>query len=67
MKGFAVELDPSRSLSGNAQLYYRRAKKAKETLKLNEINQAQAEKDLSDVRKPLSCNWLFAMKRDWKS
>lgn len=51
--GLRVELDPSRSLSGNAQLYYRRAKKAKETLKLNETNQAQAEKDLSDVRSAL--------------
>jgi len=52
-EGLTVELDPSRSLSGNAQLYYRRAKKAKETLKLNEANQAQTEKDLSDVQAAL--------------
>jgi predicted ribosome quality control (RQC) complex YloA/Tae2 family protein len=52
-EGFTVELDPSRSLSGNAQLYYRRAKKAKETLKLNEANQAQTAKDLADVKAAL--------------
>jgi len=52
-QGLTIALDPSRSLSENAQLYYRRAKKAKETLKLNATNLAKTEKDLADVQAAL--------------
>jgi predicted ribosome quality control (RQC) complex YloA/Tae2 family protein len=48
-EGETIALDPSRSLSANAQLYYRRAKKAKETLKLYEANKTRTQKSLQDV------------------
>lgn len=52
-EGETIALDPSRSLSQNAELYYKRAKKAKETLKLYEANKASAEKELLDVQSAL--------------
>ncbi len=45
-EGLKIELDPSKSLSQNAERYYKRSKKAKETI-LN------AEKFLSETRKEL--------------
>lgn len=52
-EGETIALDPSRSLAQNAELYYKRAKKAKETLKQYETNKAAAEKDLLDVQSAL--------------
>jgi Predicted RNA-binding protein homologous to eukaryotic snRNP len=52
-EGISIALDPSRSLSGNAQLYYKRAKKAKETIRLSLQNQTATEKALLDVQSAL--------------
>jgi predicted ribosome quality control (RQC) complex YloA/Tae2 family protein len=48
-EGLTIDLDPSRSLSANAEFYYRRAKKAKETLKMNAINEKANAQALADT------------------
>ncbi|MBO4541414.1 MAG: NFACT family protein [Bacilli bacterium] len=45
--GEKVELDPAKSLSDNAQRFFKRAKKAKTALNLQEINQKRVRKELS--------------------
>lgn len=51
--GVEITLDPSRSLSANAELYYKRAKKAKETLAKGEENRKSTEKELADTQAAL--------------
>ena len=45
--GEKVPLDPSRSLSDNAQRFFKRAKKAKTALSLQQVNLKRVEKELS--------------------
>lgn len=52
-EGLTIDLDPSRSLSANAELYYRRAKKAKETLKMNAVNEKANAQAIADVNSAL--------------
>ena len=52
-EGVTIALDPSRSLSNNAQLYYKRAKKAKETIRQGEQNKLLTQKTLQDVESAL--------------
>jgi predicted ribosome quality control (RQC) complex YloA/Tae2 family protein len=54
MDGRTVALDPRRSLSGNAALFYKRAKKAKTALSEGETNLRKAEAELLDVSSSLA-------------
>jgi predicted ribosome quality control (RQC) complex YloA/Tae2 family protein len=53
-EGLKVDLDPAKSLSKNAETYYKRSKKAKETLALNAQMKAATEKELLDVTSALA-------------
>ncbi len=48
--GLEVELDPSRTLSNNAERYYKRSKKAKETILQCNKFLAEAENELKNVQ-----------------
>ncbi len=48
-EGLKVDLDPSRSLSNNAERYYKRSKKAKESIEQCTIFIEKAKKELEDV------------------
>jgi len=48
-EGLRVELDPAKSLAMNAEMYFKRAKKAKETLLQCGKFKKEAEKELADV------------------
>ncbi len=52
-EGLKVELDPSRSLSQNAEAYYKRAKKAKETIAQCEFFLKKAKEELEDSESAL--------------
>jgi predicted ribosome quality control (RQC) complex YloA/Tae2 family protein len=52
-EGEVLKLDPSRSVSKNAELYYKRAKKSKETIVKGEANCLSAKKDLESVKSAL--------------
>lgn len=53
-EGKSIPLDPRKNLSLNAEAFYKRAKKAKATLILEEENKAKAEKEQDQVRALLS-------------
>ncbi len=48
-EGLKVDLDPSRSLSNNAERYYKRAKKAKESIEQCNLFLAKTKKELEDT------------------
>lgn len=48
-EGLHIELDPSKSLSGNAENYYKRAKKAKESIRQANIHLEETHKELENV------------------
>lgn len=48
-EGLHIELDPSKSLSANAENYYKRAKKSKESIRQATIHLEEARKDLENV------------------
>jgi predicted ribosome quality control (RQC) complex YloA/Tae2 family protein len=52
-EGKQISLDPSRSLAKNAELFYKRAKKAKETIKLSQQNLLAAEQERLDAASAL--------------
>lgn len=52
-EGLKVDLDPSHSLSQNAEMYFKRAKKAKETLLQCSKFQAETEKELENIKASL--------------
>ncbi len=52
-EGERIELNPAMSLSENASHYYKRAKKAKETIERGKENLLKAEKELSDAKAAL--------------
>jgi predicted ribosome quality control (RQC) complex YloA/Tae2 family protein len=52
-EGEVIKLDPSRSVSKNAELYYKKAKKSKETIARGETNLSSAKKELEDVKSAL--------------
>ena len=52
-EGERIELNPAISLSENASRYYKRAKKAKETIERGQENLAKAENELSDAKAAL--------------
>ena len=52
--GVSVPLDPSRSASVNAQIFYKRAKKSRGTVSLGEKNLSAIDKDLEGVKTSLS-------------
>lgn len=52
--GKEIALDPRKNLSLNAESFYKRAKKAKATLKLAEENQAKAKKEMGEVERLLA-------------
>jgi predicted ribosome quality control (RQC) complex YloA/Tae2 family protein len=54
IEGNMIPLDPSRNLAKNAELFYKRAKKAKETIKLSEQNLAAAEQEALDATSALA-------------
>ncbi|MCH4211012.1 MAG: NFACT family protein [Bacilli bacterium] len=54
MDGKSIALDPSKSLSINAQLFYKRSKKAKESVRLGEKNLLAAKKEIDEVALSLS-------------
>ncbi len=53
-EGTAIALDPRKNLSLNAEAFYKRAKKAKATLVLEEENKVKAEREKEQVRSLLS-------------
>ncbi len=53
-EGIRVNLDPSRSLAQNAEQYYKRSKKAKETLKSVEIFLQQTKNELENINDTLA-------------
>lgn len=53
-EGEAIPLDPRKSLSLNAEAFYKRAKKAKATIILEEENKAKAEKERAQVKQLLA-------------
>lgn len=53
-EGLKIDLDPSRSLSQNAERYYKRSKKAKETISNAEKFLLQTQKELENVNDVLS-------------
>ena len=53
-EGESIPLDPRKSLSLNAEGFYKRAKKAKATLLLEEKNKAKAERERAQVGELLS-------------
>ncbi len=53
-EGETIPLDPRKNLSLNAEAFYKRAKKAKNTLLLEEENKAKAMKEREQVRSLLS-------------
>lgn len=53
VEGTTVALDPARNLSRNADLFYKRAKKAKQALLLSEENLVKTKEELSDVASAL--------------
>lgn len=48
-----ISLDPSRSVSNNAELYYKRAKKSKETVLRGEANILKTKTDLEETKSAL--------------
>lgn len=52
-EGKEIALDPRKNLSLNAESFYKRAKKAKATLKLAEENQEKAKKEIGEVQRLL--------------
>jgi predicted ribosome quality control (RQC) complex YloA/Tae2 family protein len=54
VEGKEIALDPARNLAKNAELFYKRSKKAKETIKLSEQNLAAAEQEALDATSALS-------------
>jgi predicted ribosome quality control (RQC) complex YloA/Tae2 family protein len=52
--GKEILLDPSRNLAKNAELFYKRAKKAKETIKLSEQNLSSAKQEALDAASALA-------------
>lgn len=54
IEGKTIPLDPSKTLSTNAQTFYRRAKKAKATAALGEENLVKAKKELSALLSTLA-------------
>ena len=53
-EGEEIKLDPSRSAAENANAYYKRAKKAKMTLKQVDISKEKASKELEEISSSLS-------------
>lgn len=53
-EGLKVELDPSKSLSMNAETYFKRVKKAKETLHQCNKFKEETEKELADIKASLA-------------
>ncbi|MCQ2800035.1 MAG: NFACT family protein [Bacilli bacterium] len=53
-EGMAIKLDPSRNPSENAALYYKKAKKAKATIKAATENKERTLKELEDVTSSLT-------------
>lgn len=53
-EGEEIKLDPSRSAAENANAYYKRAKKAKMTLKQVDISKEKASKELEEITSSLT-------------
>ena len=53
-EGEEIKLDPSRSAAENANAYYKRAKKAKITLKQVDISKEKASKELEEITSSLT-------------